>query len=144
MKDQIKAISAVFAMFTEEEKKLTMREADRLYSETFRSQEIFTVHDYPEMREDLVEYLTSAVYPARVQNCSDMDCSWLSDDDNDFWCDNYDPEPIFVGYSKDDAELILENAKFVWLCNYKGEGEGFTLIERASGLRVFVDKHNYF
>lgn len=99
-------------------------EAEMLYSESFKAEETFSVEDGFWAREDLVEYLMADI--VRYNNPFD-----------DF------AAVIKEGYSREEAEFMVDRVRFVEICNYKGESEGFELVERASTLRTFYSKYNY-
>lgn len=96
----------------------TFSQASRLYCESFRDNESFKAADNYYPRGLLVEYLLTPV------TCPDG-------------------EILKNGYSIEFANSIVDSLEFVELCNYKGEGEGFELLDRVRHLRIFVSKHQY-
>lgn len=109
------------------EAEIGFAEANALYCESFKDSTTFKVADgfYP--REELVNFLREDI------------CEPVPFDAPDWW----EPEVIKEGLSFEEADEIVDHVEFVELCNYKGEGEGYTLACRAQHLRTFVSKHNY-
>ena len=106
-------------------------EADALYSESFRYPESFSADEAPEMLEDMIYFLTSDVYPEAPAFCDYEEC-------------DYEPEPIALGMKRDDAIAMINGGiRFVYTCNYKGEGDGIIPEFLSNGMRVFVSKYNY-
>ena len=117
--------------------------AESVYGDVFRSADSFCINDFSgaqrqEVLSMIVDKLCSDVYPKQEAQLYCDDCF-----DFDVECD-FDPEPIAKGLSRSEAlDLINSGARFVYLCNYKGEEEGMTLEALVSGVRVFVSKWNY-
>ena len=105
----------------------TFAEAEVLYAESFKDSKTFKVADGFYDRETLVHFLMEDIYAPLPIDAPE----WL------------EPEVIKEGWSFEKADALLDSLEFVELCNYKGEGEGFTLACRATKLRTFVSKHNY-
>lgn len=129
-------VSNMLAEFLKDEK--TFAAAEKLYSESFRDSKSFRVADGFYSLDELVSYLMTPIY---AQQTSEV--PHFCDDDEDYFDMIPEPEEIKPGLSQQQAELIVDNLEFVELCNYKGEGEGFELLERVSHLRVFHSKYNY-
>lgn len=117
--------------------------AESVYGDVFRSADSFCINDFSgaqreEVLSMMVDELCSDVYPKQEAQFYCDDCF-----DFEAECD-FDPEPIAKGLSRSDAlELINSGARFVYLCNYKGEDEGILLEVLAGRVRVFVSKWNY-
>ncbi|WP_415913356.1 hypothetical protein [Neptuniibacter sp. QD37_11] len=62
------------------------------------------------------------------------------DDDND---DQLCMLEEFIASHEMPLPEVTEETPMVWLCNYKGEEEGWALQEDVKHLQVFVDKHVY-
>lgn len=125
--NNINHVKAVLAAALQDER--TFAEAHALYCESFKCDSTFTVADGFYAREDLVDYLMSPIHAPVPEQFKDDD-----------W---FEPELIKQGLSREHAEAIVDECKFVETCNYKGEGEGFELYERVAHLRTFFSKHNY-
>jgi hypothetical protein len=128
----------------------TFVEAEALYAECFKSAETFTVESNCYSREELIQDLMQDMYKVRQSTSfcgdfSDNDDGEIEDYESDDCRYDYDEqEVIHPGFSREMAEQIVDsNQPFVWLVNYKGEEEGYTLASRAVNLRTFVSKHNY-
>lgn len=119
-------ISAILASAIQDE--TTFAEAEALYAELFKDSKTFTLADGFYSREELVNHLMTPIYEK---------FNWREVDD---W---FEPSIIKEGYSKEEAEALVDHIEFVELCNYKGEGEGFELACRVPRLRTFHAKHNY-
>lgn len=102
-------------------------EAHALYCESFKDSTTFKVADEVYSRKDLLVALMEDI------------CEPVAFLAPDWW----EPAVIKEGLSFEEADKIVDHVEFVELCNYKGEGEGFTLACRAAHLRTFVSKHNY-
>ena len=113
------------------ENSVGFEETNALYSESFRSPESFSSAEAPAMLEDMIYFLTSDVYPAAPAFCDYEEC-------------DYEPEPIALGMSRDDAIAMINGGiRFVYTCNYKGEDDGIIPEFLSNGMRVFVSKYNY-
>lgn len=103
-------------------------QAEALYCESFKAEGTFKAVDGVFDRDDLISYLVSDV-------CEPVNWQEVPD-----W---FEPSVIKEGWSIEKAEALVDHLEFVELCNYKGEGEGFTLVCRAANLRTFVGKYDY-
>lgn len=125
--------------------------SEDLYSSTFKGAE-FTLASQPEMYDELVRFHMEPTYarePVQASSFHDDD-SLMGDDDHeedDSICinDYSGPDPIEIspGMSLVEAQAAVLTSTYVWLCNYKGEGEGFTLKEHAAHLSTFIAKYEY-
>ncbi len=114
--------------------KAAMDYAEQVYSSSFKCGE-FTIKTNPEMRQELIDFHMQPVY--EIQECSQY--SIYTEEDFEI----PDPQIICEGLSKEDAEKMVDSSVYVWLCNYKGEGEGFTLKEFAENLQTYNGKWDY-
>lgn len=145
----IAALSVAIANMLKDESAFAQAEA--LYSESFRDMRTFTVADDVYPRSELVDYLMTPIY--RAEECNRIPDMHQAPDDEDFddrdvelWAE-YQSEPeleiIKPGWTREEAERLVDHLEFVETCNYKGEGEGFELACRVSHLRVFIGKYDY-
>lgn len=110
------------------EAEIGFAEAHSLYCESFKEPTTFKVSDAVYSRKELLSVLMEDICAPTPFDAPD-------------W---YEGEVIKEGLSFEEADSIVDHVEFVELCNYKGEGEGFTLACRAKHLRTFVAKHNYY
>lgn len=113
------------------ENNVGFEEAEILYSELFRSSEVFSINnpgeyfEVDEVQEILMDLLTEDIYEY-------------------YEYDNPFPEVYIKGMSPEDAQILIDGGiAFVELCNYKGESEGFVLEKFTENLRVFHSKYKY-
>lgn len=111
--------------------------AEQVHASSYKAEE-FTLDQYPEMLDELVSYHMEPVYKHEP-----ADPLFLDDDEFFDSPDSPDLEIIHEGMSREQAEAMAKVSTYVWLVNYKGEGEGFILKELASKLSRFNGKWNY-
>lgn len=111
--------------------------AEQVYASSFKAEE-FTLDQQPEMFEELVSYHMEPVYKY-------VPADPLFRDDDEFFesPDSPDMELLHEGLSREQAEALAKVSTYVWLVNYKGEGEGFILKELASNLSRYNGKWDY-
>lgn len=105
----INEISQFLAKMIEAE--VGFAEAHALYCESFKDSTTFKASDEIYSRKDLLVALMEDI------------CEPVPFDAPDWW----EPEVIKEGLSFEEADKIVDHVEFVELCNYKGEGAGFTL-----------------
>jgi hypothetical protein len=91
----------------------TFSAAEALYSECFKGSEVFTSVDDVYSMQHLAACLMNHL------------------------------EEQGIAFNEAQVLEILPTVEFVELCNYKGEGEGFTLACRTKHMRTFRSKYNY-
>lgn len=111
--------------------------AEKMYSASYKAEE-FSLNDYPEMLEELVSYHMEPVYKIEPS-----DPLFMDDDECFNLPDMPDMEIVHDGMTREQAEAMAKVSTYVWLVNYKGEGEGFLLKEMASNLSTYHGKYNY-
>lgn len=111
--------------------------AEQVYASSFKAEE-FTLAEYPEMLDELVSYHMEPVYKHEPADP-------LFRDDDEFFDapDSPDLEIIHDGMTREQAESMAKVSTYVWLVNYKGEGEGFILKELAANMSRYHGKWNY-
>lgn len=111
--------------------------AEQVYASSFKAEE-FTLAQQPDMFEELVSYHMEPVYKY-------VPADPLFRDDDEFFesPDSPDMELLHEGLSREQAEALAKVSTYVWLVNYKGEGEGFILKELASNLSRYNGKWDY-
>lgn len=108
---------------------------DRMYSGVWRSEETLTASEAVEEDRYEGETQQDIFFQAyKAKNSVDEDFSF---DDVEWFIE-------CLPSNERDNLTIKPDDKFVFLCNYKGEGEGMTLERLAKRLSVFVDKDSSF
>jgi len=114
----------------------TMKNAERMYSAKFRCSEPFLASALDSEAFDALNYDLKVSAYVIPQIGPQPEITW--DDDAEY----------LSGLWHERAEDILETAPdfllpsslVVALCNYKGEGEGFTLFDNAKAFPMFYSK----
>jgi hypothetical protein len=140
----IGSLATVLSAMIQDESSFARCEA--LYAESFKCATPFTVADGVYPRDQLVQFLMEPIY--RPESCKGVEAPALLEDEDfeefDRWDESVlEPEILKPGMTQTDADAVVDQLHFVELCNYKGEGEGFTLACRAAHLRVFISKFDY-
>lgn len=117
--------------------KAAMDYAEQVYASSYKAEE-FTIETQPEMFDELVSYHMEPVYKIEP-----VDPLFKDDDERFDSRDDEDLEILHDGMSREQAEAMVKVSTYVWLVNYKGEGEGFMLKELAASLSTYHGKWNY-
>jgi len=142
---------------------------DQVYSSMYRTDETFSYDPKTDSTEfldglvfDTALYLATKAgkYIKPVSRNGYMPCDPEFDDDGeeiDLYelyqdCDEDDgidyAQQIANGKAIDEfkvqaKQLVLNGAVFVYICNYKGEGEGYRLLQDAQHMQLYVGKYDY-
>ena len=109
---------------------------DRMYEASFRSEPYaLSPSEFEEERGELMDELVMALYSAEFGK-PDLSCERAYE-----YC--YEASEQWFGEKYPDFKLSSD-VEVVYICNYKGEGEGVSLYSLAKNLPVFVDKNTSF
>lgn len=128
--------------------------ADLVYSSSYRSEDSYTVSEMgltlDNVKHDLVSYFIECEITKRHPelDCENMyDLEEIDSDSLQYAREsayNEIEREIEKGTFKTPYGNLNEETRFVYLCNYKGEGEDEVLpLEMAGNISIFHSKYNY-
>ena len=115
---------------------------NNLYNSTYRIGSTFTVNDEPTLMDDLV-YICAVFLAKKTGKYIVVESITYSDSDYEEYVPYNENQELVDSFRKQAIEIVKSNAKFSFLCNYKGEDAGYDLFEAVQHLQVYVDKYNY-
>ena len=111
----------------------TFVEADKIYRSMYRTNDVVCVE---EIQENMAEFVDVV-----CQELAAKDGLFLTDDADDFAFEMFwDNAKVYRETAK---QMIVDGLEFVYLVNYKGEGEGYATKQGSQGLKLFISKYNY-
>jgi hypothetical protein len=117
----------------------TFDRCDQMYNAQWRSAETFRASELNSSELDDLLFSAKKIVAAQRGVVMPAFSSWESDNgqefDNEHECESY-----FEKLEDIDVAPIKPDDLIVCLCNYKGEGEGFALLESAKHLPVYQNK----
>ena len=111
----------------------TFVEADKIYRSMYRTNDVVCVE---EIQENLPEFVDVV-----CQELVAKDGLFLSEDADEFAFEMF--WDSVKAYQETAKQMIANGLEFVYLVNYKGEGEGYATKQGSQGLQMFVSKYNY-
>lgn len=113
-----------------------MAACERMYQASFRSEPyVLSPSEFEEERGELMDELVMTFYSAEFGK-PDLSCERAYE----YY---YEASEEWFG-EKYPAFKLSSDTEVVYICNYKGEGEGVSLYSLAKNLPVFVDKNTSF
>lgn len=122
--------------------------ANEVYSSVYKSPESFTLADMIGVNEgllarDIRNTLRDIVAESLAIAAGTFTSPTKEELEESFEYD-FDIDRSAVQAMFPTAEKLLDNGiRFVELCNYKGESEGYMLEELSGSLKTYISKYNY-
>lgn len=111
----------------------TFIEAGKVYCSMYRTNDVVCAEEIQENMSEFVDIV--------CQELAAKDGMFLAEDADDFAFEMFwDNMKVYRETAK---QMIANGLEFVYLVNYKGEGEGYATKQGSQGLKLFVSKYNY-
>ena len=111
----------------------TFIEADQVYRSKYRTNDPVCAEEIQENMSEFVDVV--------CQELAAKDGLFLAEDADEFAFEIF--WESVKGYRETAKQMIANGLEFVYLVNYKGEGEGYATKQGSQGLKMFVSKYNY-
>lgn len=112
----------------------TFAAADEMYRSAYRTDDIVCPEAIEENKREFIEIV--------CQEMAAKDGLILAEDADEYAFESF-WDDCFATYGEAAENMINGGLEFVYLVNYKGEGEGYATKEGASRLKQFISKYNY-